>query len=970
MDDIAAHQVSAAPTPYGASEHRERSAEVPIGVADAVTPGTTNSSSSVTAASSIFQFQPPPVLQPKKAETPRKITPRNLVLPEPTDINAALPTAPECIYSAPRDDSDDEVHRHSKQPQSEHKHKHKLPPSTRKYLSPRQDSGDSEAPGKVSVGQERSVQQSHRPLAVRVPRSLRGKIQFYSLRVLQRAKYSTRAMHFLHRQLPFRQKAAYVLILAGLFSESATPAPRYNVPIGILVFMRSTSRFDHHVVVSGLCLAIIIDLVWLLRPQEGSFNGYFLVKYTNYMLACLGICTLLKICLVFSTYSDLGPEPLSSSEQQQQQPARGSSDPHQLPPPPPPRQHHAIWQHIKYFFPRKTYPRCSHLSFEVLMRTLALIWIHGLCGVALLMLGLLSAMFYSGTVQFRSSTLGVPLHLMMLIRSTTTLASYVVATQHMSYSGCLRLFGCHKIAEIGERDDDNGGGSDIVLKYNKRWLRRVQRAKALDVLAGIYFVLVYYAAFHSGQFFAGNGLTAVLVITGLVVLVLDLWAPLLIMVVAKCATVLHAHHRRGTVDVDPYYPNQLEWEENEDELDDRKGGSASDSDAPSSCRGRSNDDSSSPSSSNNSKSSSSGYSTTASQIHRRRRRRLRRRERMEEKRQKRALSRGHSSSSGSRKPLLEPPKRQNTVPIIDVHDVLSSRTPDSGRQQPLSSRPLTSLLKPSHIGVWVRHWHDASGRSYLVHSVTGETVWEMTGSKSESGNLKMSERKTPRSAEMASSRSALASAHRRGSSDRSVVPSNTNDRVVRERPSSPPTSDSEVIVITSPRPGLSSSGRLSARLTSLTASEAHGNDTGRDVEDTAINEQRLTPNEFHLLWDALPNGGAFICRVSRIPNVLELTRHLVRNRFVVVSDALNDEGLRVVHFYAPVVAPPEVDERFTSSGRLSARTQQQFFLGEFVFDSRSLKLFATFRCPRPEAIVSFVRRLQLKEIVGSYAPCD
>ncbi|TYZ61701.1 hypothetical protein PybrP1_005713 [[Pythium] brassicae (nom. inval.)] len=557
-------------------------------------------------------------------------------------------------------------------------------------------------------------------------------------------------MRLLHRQLTFQQKIAYVLILAGMLSESATPAPRYNVPIGIFMFMHSTSRFDHRMVVAGLCLAIVIDLVWLLRPQERSFNGYFLVQYTNYVLATLGICTLIKIWLVFFTYSDLGPEPLSSSEQQLEQQLGDSPDQHQSSPPPPGR-HHPLWHHIKFFFPRKTYPRCSHLSFEVLMRTLALIWLHGLCGVALFVLGVLSAMLYSGKVQLRSAALGAPLHLMMLIRSATTLASYFIATQHMSYDGCLRLFGCHKIAEIGE---DGGSGTDVVLKYNKRWLRRVQRVKFLDALVGAYFVLVFYSAFHSGQFFAGSGLTAVLIVTGLVVLVLDFWTPLLILVVAKCGAMLHTHHRRGTVDVDPYYPNQLEWEEN-DESDDQKSGSSSDSDASSSSGGRSSDDSSLFSSSSSSKSSSSGYSTTA----------------------------GHAG-------------------------------------------------------------------------------------------------------------------------------------------------------------------------------------------DEAVNEQRLTPHEFHLLWDALPDGGSFICRVSRIPNGHELTRHLVRNSFVIASDEPNDEGLRVAHFYAAVVAPPEADERFGSGGRLSARTQQQFFLGEFLFESLSLKLFATFRCPRPEVIVPFVKRLQLKEIVGSYAPCE
>lgn len=901
--------------------------------------------------SSIFQFHP--LARPKKKKaTPRSTTPRNLVFPEPGDAAVELPVAPERVHSGST--ARDDVHRRSKQPPEP-----KLPTSAHKYLSPQQDGIDAKQAHEPPADSNRANQLEPRRLRELAPRSLRGKIHFYGLRVCQSANGSLRGMRLLHRQLSFQRKIAYLLILCGMLSESATPAPRYNVPIGIVVFMCSTSHFDHRMAVAGLCLAIFVDIVWLLRPQEGSFNGYFRAQYANYTHACLGICTLIKVWLVFSTYSDLGPEPVAAHQEQRQQSLPDASTQQS----PPARSYHPVWQHIKFFFPRKTYPRCSHLSFEVLMRTLALVWIHGLCGIALLMLGVLSATLYSDKVQFRSSTLGAPLHVMMLIRSATTLASYFVATQHMSYNGCLKLFGCHRIAEIGE-SEDGGGGSDIVLKYNKRWLLRVQRAKALDALAGVYFVLVFYSAFHSGQFFAGSGLTAVLVITGLIVLVLDFWAPLLIMVVAKCGAMLHTHHKRGTVDVDPYYPNQLEWEENDDSGAD-KDGSSSGSDSSSSSGGRSSD-SSSLSSSSSSRSSSSGYTTTSSQIRRRRQRRLHRRERKEEKRQARALSRGNSSSS--RKPLLTPFKRQNSTPIVDAHEVLSSRMPDRGWQQETNSQ-----LQPSLSGVWVRHWHEASGRSYLVHSDTGETVWEMANSQSTASR---SEKKFPSSAETTTPRTALASARRRGSSDKSIAPSTAHGRGVPDDSTSPSTSDSEVVVTTSqhsPRPGLST-GRLSARRSSFTMAGAQeAQQVSGDTDHTAINDQRLTPHEFRLLWDALPDGGSFVCRVSRIPNALELGRHLLRHNFVVASDELNDEDLRVAHFYAAVVTACEMEERFNGGnrgGRLSARLQEQFFLGEFIFDSLTLKLIAKFRCPRQDAIVPFVKRLQLKEIVGSYAPCE
>ncbi|KAF1334000.1 hypothetical protein FI667_g1848, partial [Globisporangium splendens] len=129
----------------------------------------------------------------------------------------------------------------------------------------------------------------------------------------------------------------------------------------------------------------------------------------------------------------------------------------------------------------------------------------------------------------------------------------------------------------------------------------------------------------------------------------------------------------------------------------------------------------------------------------------------------------------------------------------------------------------------------------------------------------------------------------------------------------------------------------------------------------------LTPEEFLLLWDALPDGGSFICRVSKIPLVQDLSRHLHLNHFVVASNGPNAANhLRTMHFHAAVQDSTPI--RSSNSGWHLSRTQPQFFLGEFISDSLSLKLFAKFRCPQQDAIVPFVKKLQLKEIVGSYAP--
>ncbi|RLN38298.1 hypothetical protein BBO99_00003088 [Phytophthora kernoviae] len=190
-----------------------------------------------------------------------------------------------------------------------------------------------------------------------------------------------------------------------------------------------------------------------------------------------------------------------------------------------------------------------------------------------------------------------------------------------------------------------------------------------------------------------------------------------------------------------------------------------------------------------------------------------------------------------------------------------------------TARDVVESANSSGTGAWVRHWHEGSGRAYLVHSLTGEAVWEIvSGSK-----------KTPRT--MSSARE---------------TQSNT------------------------------------APTLSLLA--------------------------FENRWDELVDGGGFNCRVSRIPDTHVLAQHLRSHNFRVASDGLrrNDaDQQRTVLFYAEDSEDSDDHE-----------PSEPMFMGEFVFDSLSLKLCARFRCGEPEQMVSFVKRLQLKEIVGAYTPCE
>ncbi|RLN62517.1 hypothetical protein BBJ28_00015327 [Nothophytophthora sp. Chile5] len=762
--------------------------------------------STLQQSASIFQFRREPGergdgLAVKSQGRRGSTTPRNLVFP---DLSAAaggeLPTAP----------SDEGA---------------KLSASAKKYLH----TNDQPVEPKVRV---------------KPPRSFRGKLRFYlgdGKTTVGAARTARQAL----AHLSLQQSIAFVLMLAGMMSEAGTPAPRYNVPVGLAVVLLPVAATDgdvalllrhhHRLYVTGLSLTTASDFIWLMRPQEGAFNGYFLERTKSFTDVWLALCAVAKIWLIFCTYLELvDTEPPL---------VEGGDGLHEAPVISPPS--HRLWDEIKHFFPRRTLPRRAELSLDVLRRVLALAWLHLLCGALLLVLGLVATAWYSGRTQFRARPLGVPLYVMLLLKAATTLLCYLTISHRLNYDACLELYGLRsRDANSGLREVDGVQvrlPQEPVLAYNRVWLRRVQRAKALDGLFGGYLLLVFYAALRSGQIVGGRGVPALLACTGLVLLVLDVWTPLLILVAARCGAALHALHRRGIPGTDPLFPPQLRWEDSDEEDSDssEEEDSEEDEDDGSDDDGETSDGNISAHSS----SSEDAQGTPAE----RRERRLRHRQRRLER------------------------QLESQLPIVDAHEAEAFRRV-SGIGSPRES---------AADAAWVRHWHEASGRAYLVHSITGEAVWEIVKGP------KKTKAKTPSSSESS------------------------------------------------------------------------------DVADDGVTGPSLTPMGFEERWDELADGGGFTCRVSRIPGVHALANHLRRQRFRVVSDGLRTRGVqqeRVILFYTDVS-----DEDGAGN---ADRSSTLLFLGELVFDSLSLKLRARFRCFEPEEIVPFVKRLQLKEIVGAYAPCD
>ncbi|KAF1774383.1 hypothetical protein GQ600_8322 [Phytophthora cactorum] len=410
-------------------------------------------------------------------------TPRNLIVPDLTDIGEAqLPTAP---------------------PEGG------LPVSgpARKYL---QTDGSSGPP----------VEPKHKiSTRAKVPRSLRGKLHFYC----GDGKAAAGAVRSARRalgHLSLQQGIAFLMLLAGMLSESGTPAPRYNVPIAIgLILLPATEddslqREHHRLYITGLALATAIDFVWLMRPQEGAFNGYFVESTKSFTDVGIALCSFAKISLIFCNYLELvdSEPPLDDDSEEA----------------------------------RKAPP------------------IHR-------------------PASFRVNPVGIPLYIMLLLKSATTLLTYLTVSHRINYDACLELYGL-RTRDSNSRVREVDGvqirlPQEPVLAYNRAWLHRVQRAKALDGIAGGYLLLVFYAALRSGQVVGGRGVPAMLACIALVQIVLDVWTPLLILVAGRCGLALYALHHRGIPGTDPLFPPQLRWDDSdEDDSDDDSDSSDDDSD--------------------------------------------------------------------------------------------------------------------------------------------------------------------------------------------------------------------------------------------------------------------------------------------------------------------------------------------------------------------------------------------------------
>ncbi|EGZ25511.1 hypothetical protein PHYSODRAFT_297153 [Phytophthora sojae] len=772
--------------------------------------------SSEQESKSIFKFRRQPEdrdVVPKSSGRGSLSTPRNTIVPDLSDVGSGeLPTAPPTQNVAVKG-------------------------SARKYL---QTDGSSGPPPPVPEQKSKS--------RVKAPRSLRGKLHFYfgdGKAAASAARSARRALGHLSLQ----QAVAFLLLLAGMVSESGTPAPRYNVPIAIgLILLPAATEDDavaylqrehHRLFITGLSLATAVDFVWLMRPQEGAFNGYFVESIKSYTDIGIAACAIAKVALIFCSYLELvDTEPPLDED---------GEDVYKTPSIPPPS--FRLWDKLKFFFPRRTLPKRAQLSIEVLHRVLVLAWIHLICGALLLALALIATMWYAGRTQFRVSPVGIPLYIMLLLKAATTLLTYLTIAHRINYDACLELYGL-KQRDPSSRVREVDGvqmrlPQEPVLAYNRAWLHRVQRAKVLDAIAGGYLLLVFYAALRSGMIVGGKGVPTMLACIAVVQLVLDIWTPLLILVAARCGSALHALHHRGIPGTDPLFPPQLRWEDSDEEDDSSDDGTEDGSED------ESEEEESEGDLSYHSSSSSGDADRTPAE--RRARRLLHRQRRLES---------------------LRASPRDPQLPIVDADAVEGDQIARSARDI-ATARDVVENANSSGTGAWVRHWHEASRRAYLVHSLTGEAVWE--------------------------------------------IPKKTNTAP------------------TSPRP--LASARELVRIDDLVSA-------------------RLTSEAFIKRWSELADGGGFNCRVSRIPDSVVLAQHLHDHDFIIVSDGPRHHGdqQRTVLFYA------EDSE--------DGEEEALMFMGEFVFDSLSLKLRACFRCADPEAIVPFVKRLQLKEIVGAYAPCD
>lgn len=358
--------------------------------------------------------------------------------------------------------------------------------------------------------------------------------------------------------LKSHQLVALMLLVFSMLSETMVPAPRYNFPIGAVLISLPYKSFRGRYVMTGLGFTVLTDLYWLLRPPETSFGATFGSKAVAVSRLSLACCVMLKIWLIFSVYFYLHTD-FSTNEDKA---PTGK-----------------YWKRYKYFFPRQTLPRRQNLSYEVIMRIVAVLWIHCVCGTMFLLLGLIGMAAFSNSLHFIDSTFGMRLHIAMLLKALTTFSTLMAASSNIQLKGCLGLYGCFDSRQTTRKP---------LVKYTKSWTTRVGRFKAADTVAGVYLMLVLFSAAHRTNFYS-FGQALFLTLTQAIALIVDLWSTLLLLVIYRCARSLHAIFQTSNdADIDVYMPEQLEHiYENEESSSEE---SSSDDDSSSSNDSSSSDE--------------------------------------------------------------------------------------------------------------------------------------------------------------------------------------------------------------------------------------------------------------------------------------------------------------------------------------------------------------------------------------------
>ena len=337
-------------------------------------------------------------------------------------------------------------------------------------------------------------------------------------------------------------------MIFAILSECGLPSPKYNFPVGAALLSVPHYLRSGNVVIVGLLLTIVMDIFWLLRPTETSYLGTFTPRAVACSRLTLATCLVLKLWMLFSVYFYLHPtgwnRPASPTKSSRKNHFGATSN-------------SSLWNRWKFFFPRQTLPRRANLSYEVAMRVMALLWIHLICGIVLFFLSGVSFLVFWHTPHFQDRTFGMSLPIAMLLKAVTILSTFSVAMGNVHFEGCLRVFDCHKAGCVTRADLDRRKKKPVV-KYTKKWSKRVKWMKVFDTFCGIYLALVVYASVHQSVYYT-PGITVMLALVEMIVLTLDIWSCLLILVIYRCAKSLHYMYQHGTdEDIDVYMPEQLE----------------------------------------------------------------------------------------------------------------------------------------------------------------------------------------------------------------------------------------------------------------------------------------------------------------------------------------------------------------------------------------------------------------------------